>query len=361
MERKKVLGAVAIAVLITAPLSYYLVAKFIATGSPCEPANYDIQLPGTFRDASQVPIGVAVDADLLKDDPEYAGVVSKYFNSLTPENAMKMGPLRPSRDEYYWTDADFIVDFAEQANASVHGHCLVWHQQLPSWVSSFSGTRDDWVALLKEHVQAVVGHYKGRVASWDVVNEAIEPGGYRDTIWYEHIGPEYLEYAFTWAHEADPAATLYYNDYDLLGDLDKLDEVLGVLNGCVARGAPIDGVGLQAHVTSEWPSNGTISDAISKIGQYGFKVRVSELDVAVNPSGGSGCFTQALAEAQEARYGELGELFLKIPRLTGISVWGVDDGHTWLVGFKGHPDWPLLFDGNYAPKPAARGFYAALA
>ena len=187
--------------------------------------NYSDALNQSFRSVSDIPIGAAVDPNLLRNNPAYKNLVSHHFSSITPENAMKMQPLVNVQDNYQWTDADLLVDFAEQNDASVHGHTLVWHNQLPSWVNTYSGSYED---LLKKHSQTVLGHFKGRIQYWDVVNEAVldSGSGYRNTIWFEKIGPDYIADAFRWAHQADPDAKLFYNDYSLSGDSQKLDFVV---------------------------------------------------------------------------------------------------------------------------------------
>ena len=164
--------------------------------------------------ARGIAIGAAVGPQYLRDEPAYAETLGREFSMLTPENAMKFGLVHPDRDRYDFTDADYIVDFAEAHGMQVRGHNLVWHFQLPTWLTEGTWTRDELIAILHEHITTVVGHYRGRVAAWDVVNEAVgDDGSLRDTIWLRGIGPEYVDMAFRWAHEADPDALLFYNDY----------------------------------------------------------------------------------------------------------------------------------------------------
>ncbi|MDQ1256265.1 MAG: endo,4-beta-xylanase, partial [Candidatus Hydrogenedentes bacterium] len=160
-------------------------------------------------------IGVAVNAGALEHDPVYRRMVGREFNVITPENAMKHGPLCPAPGEYDFTAGDAIVSFAEEHGMRVRGHTLVWHNQLPQWLTEGDYSRDELCGLLREHIQTLVQHYRGKVFAWDVVNEALdENGSLRKTIWLERIGPEYIVWAFRWAREADPDALLFYNDYE---------------------------------------------------------------------------------------------------------------------------------------------------
>jgi endo-1,4-beta-xylanase len=162
----------------------------------------------------RILIGAAVDYDPLFQDKLYAQTLSREFSILTPENAMKFGVIHPAQNVYVFSEADAIVAFAKQNGMQVRGHTLVWHNQLPQWLVDGNFTRDEMIAILKDHIMAVVGHYRGQVTVWDVVNEAVDDNGsLRDSIWLKTIGPEYMDMAFNWAHEADPQAQLFYNDY----------------------------------------------------------------------------------------------------------------------------------------------------
>jgi len=168
----------------------------------------------TFAQAHGLQIGAAVAARPLQSEALYAQTLAREFSVVTPEDAMKFGPLYPDRDRYDFSDADTIVDFAEAHGMQVRGHTLVWHGQLPCWLTEENWRRNELSEILRQHIMTVVGHYRGRVVVWDVVNEAIaDDGSLRDTIWLQKIGPEYIEMAFRWAHEADSGTRLFYNDY----------------------------------------------------------------------------------------------------------------------------------------------------
>lgn len=324
--------------------------------------NYSDSLNQSLYSASDNIIGVAVNIEYLRNNQKYRNIVAYHFNSITPGNAMKMGSLVPREGNYHWSDADLIVDFAEQIDAFVHGHVLVWHNQLPSWISSYSGTAMDWKNLLKTHIQTVVGRYKGRVQSWDVVNEAVldEGSGYRDTIWKENIGVEYIADAFRWAHEVDPDAELFYNDYSLCANSKKLDFVINMTQSLIEEGVPIHGIGFQMHITDKWPTIDEIQKSIEKIESLKLKLRITELDVSMNYEEKYTIFTNDLAQSQKVRFEEVISLSVKSPNLVGITFWGVSDADSWIPSFFNRLDWPLIFDENYQPKPAAEGCLNAL-
>ena len=192
---------------------------------------------------------------------------------LTPENAMKFGLVHPEPDRYDFADADYIVGFAEAHGMQVRGHNLVWHFQLPTWLTEGTWTRDELIDILHQHITTVVGHYRGRVAAWDVVNEAIaDDGSLRDTIWLRGIGPEYIDMAFRWAHEADPDALLFYNDYAGEGLGAKSDAIYALVQGLLERGVPINGVGLQMHVSLRWsPQPQDVAANMERLGALGLR------------------------------------------------------------------------------------------
>jgi endo-1,4-beta-xylanase len=322
-------------------------------------AKYEISLEKPLHESSSVPIGAALSVNALKNDFLYRNLSITHFNSLTPENVMKMGPLRPSINKFYWNDSDYLLDFAEENDMVVHGHTLVWHQQVPGWLETYNGTKDQWRNLLKTHIQTTVGRYKGRIASWDVVNEAFQPGKYRETIWWEKIGPEYIKDAFVWAHEADPDAILYYNDFNLLGNPTKLDFTLQMIESLIDDEVPVHGIGCQAHIGVNYPSTVQIHAAIQKIDDLNLKLRISEFDICMNPGRLYWEYSNRLATLQSKRYSKVTEQFLLAGNLTGITLWGITDTSSWLHN-ENNLQWPLLFDEAYNPKPAAMAFSTAL-
>lgn len=319
------------------------------------------------------PVGVAVPADpwdnsLLRSPPRQT-IVERHFDSITAENAMKMAYLHPSADHYEFEHADALVDYAHANGMIVHGHALVWHNQAPEWMNEFEGSSDDFRHILEEHVTTVASHFAGRVRSWDVVNEAFnddEDTGYRDTIWFDALGPEYIELSFRAANAADPTTDLYYNDYNLSGSAGraKLDRVLDMVDDFQARGVPIDGIGLQMHIDIDSPDAAEMADAFSRVVERGLRVRISELDISVNDGQRFNTLTPEIAERQAARFAEVASVYRTSvpPNLRGgITVWGITDGDSWIPGFRNRADWPLLFNTDFSPKPAVAGFASGLA
>jgi endo-1,4-beta-xylanase len=318
--------------------------------------------PVSLRSLAQargIEIGAAVSAGPLRREPLYGETLAREFTMLTPENAMKFGPVHPEPDRYDFADADFIVDFAEAHDMQVRGHTLVWHNQLPAWLTDGTWTRDKLIDILREHITTVVGHYRGRVAAWDVVNEAVtDDGSLRDTIWLRSIGPEYIDLAFRWAHEADPDALLFYNDYAAEGLGPKSDAVYALVQALLERGVPIDGVGLQMHVSLRWPPDPeAVAANMDRLGALGLAVHVTEMDVRIQ--GAPGTVEERLA-AQANIYRDMMEVCLGASACKAFVTWGFTDRHSWIPQHTGHPDAPLLFDESYRPKPAYHAIMDAL-
>ena len=328
------------------------------------------------------PMGVAVgggneDRSLPKT-PEQQTIVKKHFSQITPGNIMKMSYLHPAADTYDYTQADELVNYAAANGIAVHAHTLIWHSdyQVPTFMKNFSGDKAAWLAMLDDHVTHIASHYAGKVASWDVVNEAMADGGggYRNSLFYQHTGADFIEHAFRAARAADPKALLYYNDYNIEWDMTKLQAVTDMVDGFKTRGVPIDGVGFQMHINMDFPSVGTISAAMKKVVDRGLKVKISELDIPINNPNSAAyksgdiktTYTLDLGLQQKKRYCEVVKAYMDtVPasQRGGIVVWGVDDPSSWLIqaAFNNkHADWPLLFDGQYHDKPALRGVADAL-
>jgi endo-1,4-beta-xylanase len=299
--------------------------------------------------ARDLRIGAAVGPEALRCEPAYAGVLGREFSILTTENALKFGPVHPARERYDFEAADAIVEFAEANDMLVRGHTLVWHTQQPAWLEGAKWTRDELIEVLREHITTVVGRYRGRIAAWDVVNEAIEEdGSLRDTLWLRIIGPEYIDMAFRWAHEADPDALLFYNDYACEGLGCKSDAVYALVQGMLERDVPIHGVGLQTHlVLASPPGLEDVLANVKRLGDLGLLVHVTEMDVRMQ-----GEPTEAKLERQAQMYGEFLETCLEAENCTAFVLWGFTDRHSWIPG--SNPGWgsALIFDESYQPKPA---------
>jgi endo-1,4-beta-xylanase len=314
----------------------------------------------TLREAAggRVHVGAAVDLSALMDEQSYASVLAAQFDSVTAENAMKWEPLQPEPRVWRFEPADALVAFARAHRMRVRGHALVWHNQLPSWVSE-QMSREELAAALEEHVTAAVAHFRGKVAVWDVVNEALinSGDGLRPTLFERRLGDGYIAQAFRAARAADPGALLFYNDFGAEGLGPKSDRVFALMKALRAEGVPVDGVGLQMHLdASKHPSAGDIRANIHRLGELGLVVEITEMDVRLRGLAGA---RAARLEAQRALYRDVAAACVEEPACKAITLWGFTDAHSWIHSFFG-ADEPLPFDEMYAPKPAFYGLRDAL-
>ncbi|MGF2410731.1 MAG: endo-1,4-beta-xylanase [Ferruginibacter sp.] len=344
--------------------SIIAISFFIAACSKKSSTGGGAVTPPTVIDTSMYTmmpfaVGASVNINLMQNNTKYNSVVKKEYNSITAENAMKFGALHPSANTYNWTDADYLINFAQLNNKRVHGHTLIWYTSLPSWVTNFVGDSAAWENLLKTHIQTVVTHFKGKVVSWDVVNEDFEDTGVpRNSIWRQKLGNDYVARCFQYANQADPDALLFYNDYGHEYSAAKRTAIIAMLNDFKARGIPVHGIGMQFHITVG-QSDANISAAINTAASTGLKVHISELDIRLNASAVQGlAYTNAMGVQQAARYKYVVKTYKAIPasQQFGITTWNVGDADSWIPGWQGAPDWPLPFDANYLRKPA----YAAI-
>lgn len=341
------------AVLVVAALVALLVGVAALRGAldgvPDRKAPGDVE---RLRPAGDRYAGVALQAGLL-DDKGYAELADRVYGSVTPENEMKWETVHPARDRYDFAAADRIVDWARVRGKRVRGHALVWHIQNPGWLVNGSFSRDEAIAVLRDHIRTVMAHFKGRVDEWDVVNEAVEDdrGALRDTIWLRLIGPEYVELAFRFAHEADPDALLVYNDYGAEGEGTKAEGVLRLVQRLRERGVPVEAVGLQGHVaTTRIPR---FEQTFARFAALGVDVLLTEVDVRVQVDGdGTPERGEEALRAQAGRYATLARACVAQPRCRGFTVWGVDDAHSWVPQAYPGAGAALPFDADLRPKPA---------
>ena len=313
-----------------------------------------------FAEQRGIRIGTAVDARALSSEPRYAETLAREFNQVEPENAAKFGLIHPQQDTYNFGPVDALVAFAKDHKMAVRGHTLVWHNQNPAWLTRGQFTQEQLAGILHDHIGKVVGHYAGQIYAWDVVNEAFnDDGSLRKTIWSASpgIGKEgtgYIEQALRWAHEADPKALLFYNDYSAEGMNAKSDGIYAMVKDFKSRGVPLDGVGLQMHLTEHPPAMEKIEANLRRLTELGVQVQYTELDVRI-PVGSE----EALAT--EARiYGEVTGLCLKFAKCTAIQVWGFTDAHSWIPRQYPGLGAALVFDADYRPKAAYRAVAEAL-
>jgi Beta-1,4-xylanase len=297
-------------------------------------------------------VGTAIQSGLL-GDARYRGVVDRDFDYLTAEFEMKWNVIETSRGINNFSAGDAIVAYAEMRGAQVKGHTLVWHGSVPGWVNALPAA--DLRGALEDHIRAVAAHYRGRVLAWDVVNEAVadDGSGLRDTVFRQTLGDQYIADAFRLTHEADPEALLFYNDYGGEGMGSKSNRIYELLKGLKAQGVPVDGVGLQMHISANSrPSDLNIAANMRRLADLGLLVNISEMDVRISSVPGS---PQARDEAQKSAYHAVVALCVMEPRCHAVTFWGFTDAHTWISG-----DNPLLYDQQYAPKPAYSGVLDAL-
>ena len=336
----------------------------------------------TLKDAykEDFHIGVAVNYNQVYGREENATeIIKKQFNSITPENALKMGPIHPEQHRYDFEAADRFVDFGAENDMFVVGHALVWHSQAPDWIYTDEKgkdvSRDTLLLRMKNHIHAVAGRYKGKIEGWDVVNEALEnDGSFRKTKWIEIIGEDFIEKAFEYAKEADPNAELYYNDYNMWRPA-KRDGAVRLVKSLLDKGIKVDGIGMQGHYGIDYPSVEQIEESILAFAALGVKVMITELDIDLlpNPTNRQGADVEERFDAMEGydpykeglpdsvdqklsqRYADLFELFHKHrDKISRVTFWGLADHHSWLNGWTmpGRTNYPLLFDRDYQPKNA---------
>jgi endo-1,4-beta-xylanase len=325
-------------------------------------------------------IGVALkESQFEEKNVAQAALVKSQFNSITAENVMKWEKIQPRQGDYHFGPADRFFEFGERNEMFIIGHTLVWHSQAPDWLfkdaKGNSVNRETLLARMREHIHTVVGRYKGRIQGWDVVNEALEEDGtLRKSPWLQIIGDDYIAKAFEFAHEADPKAELYYNDYSIEGGA-KRDGAIALLKKLKAAGVPITGVGMQGHMNMKWPTMTTLDESIKAFGNLNLKVMITELDVDVLPARSKSVsadvsrsekadpalnpYAAGLPEAKQQalarRYAELFKVYLKHQDIVSrVTFWGVTDGDTWLNDWpiKGRSSHPLLFDRLGKPKAA---------
>ena len=312
--------------------------------------------------ARHIDLGAAVSAGALHDDKLYRKWLASEFNLLSTENALKFGPLRPTRDSYDFRDADAIVNFGERHGQRVRGHTLVWKRQLPKWLVEGTFSRAALTAILREHIQTVVGRYRGRVYAWDVVNEVLADrvperpapdSVLRPTLWLKGMGPQYIELAFRWAHEADPYARLFYNEAGIEEGGPKSDAAYALLSDLLGRGVPVNGVGFQMHTSLlRSPDTARVARSMARFAQLGLEIQVTEMDVAFGNAPGTE--SEKLA-AQATIYREVLGVCLATPRCTAFVMWGMTDRYSWR-----YADTPLILDRTYQPKPAYEALKQAL-
>lgn len=292
-------------------------------------------------------MGAALAAPALRNEPDYAYTASQQYDIVVSENSFKFDLIEPTPGKFTFADADRLVAFAHAHGQQVRGHTLVWVQQAPQWAKAIHN-RDQLIAVMRNHIHAVVSHFKGRVAQWDVVNEAFTGYGTlsTDSFWQQTIGDDYLDLAFQFAHEADPDAKLFYNDFLAEGVNAKADGILAFVKGMRARGIPIDGVGFQGHIAVN-PDLVSYAANMKRFNDAGFETAYTEVDVGLHLPA-----SQAELQDQATTYAGMLNVCLQAPNCHTFVTWGFTDRHSWISSqIPGYGD-ALPFDVALNPKPA---------
>src|SRR4051794_2480467 len=340
----------------SAPFELRWDTRALAVGSAHVLTARAVDTPGNAATSDSVtvtitrslPVGAAVSTVGLNGDAAYRSAFLSRFGSMTPENEMKMDAVQPQRGSFNFAAGDQLVAFAAQNGKQLRGHTLVWGSALPGWLTSRSWTRDELLAILRDHVQTVVAHFRGRVKEWDVVNEAWNwDGTWRQNFWYQGIGPEYVEDAFRWAHEADPDAKLFYNDYSAERVNTKSDDIYSMLADFKSRGVPVDGIGFQAHAWKDWVATATsLRSNLQRFAALGLEIEFTEMDLKSSELTGA-TLDDRRRQAAEI-YRRYASACQDVPACNRLTVWGVGDAASWL----GPAEEPVLLDGAYGVKPA---------
>jgi endo-1,4-beta-xylanase len=309
-------------------------------------------------------------------NPGESDLIAKEFSAIVAENCMKPQPIHPEENKYVWENADKFVAFGEKNKQVVTGHCLMWHSQIGRWMFIDNDGKDVSPEVLKErmrqHILSVVGRYKGRVKGWDVVNEAFEDNGkYRNSKFFQILGKDFIKYAFQFAHEADPDAELYYNDYNVETPA-KCEAIVELVKDLKAEGCRIDAVGSQAHMNMNSPTVEATENSFKKIKAAGVHILITEWDISILPSPFEGAeisanfkyskemdpYRDAVPDSVQQKWNkrvlDMFRLFLKYNDVVDrVTLWGLNDAGTWLNGFpiRGRKDYPLLFDRQNQRKP----------
>ncbi|MEV0163305.1 endo-1,4-beta-xylanase [Nonomuraea fuscirosea] len=334
-----------------------VLALALVLATPALPASAHPRPPRDLRQLAQqtgVKIGSAVDIAALRAESDYRKVLNREFSHVTAENAMKWESVEPERGVFTWADADTLVENARRNHQQVRGHTLVWHNQLPAWLTS--GVADGSIdatelrKILRDHITTQVRRYKGKIRAWDVVNEVVEEDGtMRQTLWLTHLGPGYIADAFRWAHKADPHAKLYINDYNLEWNAPKIETTLALVKELRAQGVPIHGAGFQGHLGIQYDYPGDWANVMRRFADLGLEVAVTELDVRmVLP------VTPEKLATQATYYSRALSDCLSVRACREFTVWGYTDRHSWVPGWFEGEGSACLLDENLAPKPAYR-------
>ncbi|RJK94796.1 endo-1,4-beta-xylanase [Vallicoccus soli] len=355
-----VLGASALLAAVPAalPATAAPAAERAAAAAPGGPLALRDLAPEGFRIGTAVAGGGHhVDQpypDPFPNDRQYRRLVGQQFSSLSPENQMKWEFIHPEQGTYRFGPADEIVRFAQRHGQVVRGHTLLWHSQNPAWLEEGEFTKPQLRRILRDHIRTVVGRYKGKIQQWDVANEIfLDDGSLRtqDNIWIRELGPGIIEDAFRWAHQADPAAKLFFNDYGVESDNAKSDAYYALVQEFQAKGVPVDGFSVQAHLSTRYGFPGDLQANLQRFADLGVETAVTELDVRMDVPVGEQP-TRAQQDQQADYYRQALEACLSVEGCDSFTLWGFTDKYSWVPVFFQGEGFATVMTEDFRRKPA---------
>ena len=344
------------------------IAAGATTKAPRRAAASHQPPPATLRGLAKL-IGLRFGTAVIPFDlntPAYTAILAQQFSAVTPGNEMKWGVVEPVQGQFDWSGADNLVSFAEQNGQLVRGYTLLWHNQLPNWLTTgvangTISTTQLW-GLLEQHIFTEVGRYQGKIWQWDVANEFFtdaNPSGINpNDFWISNLGPTVIPQAFRWARQADPSALLFYNDYNIAGEDGsnaKSDAVYAWLQQMLDQGVPIDGVGDEGHLDTQFGfSPAQMTQDLQRYASLHLKVAITQADVRTFVDGPTTQVpTDHLATfAQPYEFSQMLQSCLAVPQCISFNVWGFSDADSWVPGFFTGEGYATLYDVNLNPKPA---------
>lgn len=301
---------------------------------------------GPLKDKTNRYVGSAVAAGPLNSQSDYRSVLTREFDSVTPENEMKWAVVEPNRNQFNWSGADAIVNYAQQNGKTVRGHTLVWHSQYPNWLNNLGG--NELRSVVQQHINTEMGRYRGKIRAWDVVNEIFEENGSRrQSIFQQRLGDNFVADAFRAARAADPSAKLYINDYNTEGMNAKSNAMYNLVRSLKQQGVPIDGVGIQTHLATRYGYPSGFRQNIERLAALGLDIAITEADVRVQLPA-----DQGKLNTQADYYKRIWDDCHAVSRCVEFTTWGYTDRHSWVPGTFPGEGAACLFDSNLRPKPA---------
>ncbi|MDT7781950.1 MAG: endo,4-beta-xylanase [Pseudonocardiales bacterium] len=301
---------------------------------------------GPLKDITNRYVGSAVAAQYLGSEADYRSVLTREFDSVTPENEMKWAVVEPNRGQFNWSGADAIVNYAQQNGKTVRGHTLVWHSQYPGWLNNLGSS--ELRGVVQQHVNTEMGRYRGRIRAWDVVNEMFnEDGSRRQSIFQQKLGDGYVADAFRWARAADPSAKLYINDYNTEGINAKSTGLYNLVRTLKQQGVPIDGIGIQTHLATKYGFPASFRQNMERFAALGLDIAITEADVRIPLPADSGKLS-----TQASYFRQIWDACHAVSRCVEFTTWGFTDRHSWVPGTFPGEGAACLFDSNLRPKPA---------